>query len=348
MRLEIFDMKNKFWILLTILLAPGNDVLAQAGAGQKLGPGRQAYVDSIKNSDYKWIFPAWGKRISKKGFDLPMPVGIMLNPYAGSQKITISDLQVGFNDNEPVPLEFVKFGEVKASIQSITVRPDVWVLPFMDLYAIGGFTWSKTDVNVVGPIQFNTVANFQGTTLGLGSTFAGGYHGLISIIDLNHTWSHIDEIKGSIQATMFTPRIGYSFLFRKKPAQRIAFWIGAPGIFINRTTEGSIDINNINTDASKDDLESVVNGTAEWWQGLSLAQQEVTKKIASAALDKINGIRPDELIISYSLNKKPVSNWSMCVGGQLQLSHRWQVRTEVGFFGGRRSLLLSGNYRFRL
>ena len=60
----------------------------------------------------------------------------MLNKYFGSQKVLMSDLKVGINDKEPVPLEFTKFGEVKAKIQSITVSPDVWILPYLDLYAI--------------------------------------------------------------------------------------------------------------------------------------------------------------------------------------------------------------------
>ena len=60
----------------------------------------------------------------------------MLNTYLGSQKVLISGLKVGINDKEPVPLEFTKFGEVKAKIQSLTVSPDVWILPYLDLYAI--------------------------------------------------------------------------------------------------------------------------------------------------------------------------------------------------------------------
>ena len=43
---------------------------------------------------------------------------------------------MGINDKEPVPLEFTKFVEVKAKIQSINVNPDVWILPYLDLYAI--------------------------------------------------------------------------------------------------------------------------------------------------------------------------------------------------------------------
>src|SRR5262245_29645935 len=108
-----------FNLLFFLLICFSEDVCAQAGAGVKLGSQRQAYVVSIKNSNYKWTFPVWGKRVTKKGFDIPYSAGLMLNTYLGSQDVIISDLKVGFNDMEPVPLDFIKFGKVKAKIESI-------------------------------------------------------------------------------------------------------------------------------------------------------------------------------------------------------------------------------------
>ena len=105
-------------------------LFGQAGTGSNYGPKHAAYIDSIKNSEYTWKLPIWGKKVSKRGIDLPYNAGIMLNTYIGSQKILISDLKVGVNGKDPVPLDFIKFGEVKAKIQNITVRPDVWLLPF--------------------------------------------------------------------------------------------------------------------------------------------------------------------------------------------------------------------------
>lgn len=314
----------------------------------KLGENRQAYVDSIKNSNYKWNFPAWGKRITKKGFDLPYSAGIMLNPYAGSQKVNISDLKVGFNDMEPVALDFVKFGEVKAKIQSITMRPDVWILPFLDLYAIAGVSYAQTDVNITEPFILTTSADFNGSTFGVGTTIAGGFHGMITIIDINHTWTKMSNIEGTIQTNMLSPRLGYSFLFKNKSWRSVAMWVGTSGIFINRTTEGTINVGDLkSTSASQTDLQGAANGTADWFNDLTPAQKAVVKRIAQAIIDKINNL-PTVETINYSLVKKPTSNWSMSLGGQFQLNHRWQFRTEVGFLGGRKSLLISGNYRFRL
>ncbi|MDH7460406.1 hypothetical protein QEG73_03925 [Chitinophagaceae bacterium 26-R-25] len=325
-----------------------NSVLAQAGAGTKYGPKQQAYVDSIKNSDYKWTLPILGKKASGKGFDLPYNSGIMLNTLFAKQKVLISDLKVGFNDMEPVPLEFIKFGDVVAKTQSVTVRPDVWILPFLDLYAIGGFSTAQTNVSIVEPFVMNTNAKFHGNTFGLGTTFAAGYHGFISIIDFNHTWTHMDKISGTISANMIDARLGKNFLMKDKPYRSIAVWVGAQGFFINRTTEGTINLADLKTDASLSDMESIVNETAGWYQNLTPAQKIVMKQLAQAVINKINNGGDKDVIVHYSLNKRPTSDWSMCVGGQFQFSHSWQVRTEVGFLGGRSSLLLSANYRFRL
>jgi hypothetical protein len=90
-----------------------------------------------------------------------------------------------------------------------------------------------------------------------------------------------------------------------------------------------------------------VNDLTKWYQQLLPAQKGDVKAVAKKMKDKIDGL-PDRCFVSYSLVKKPVSNWSMCLGEQFQMNHRWQIRTEAGFLGGRKSLLLSGNYRLGL
>ncbi|HVY75379.1 MAG TPA: hypothetical protein VG890_11150 [Puia sp.] len=338
---------KKIFVVVCLIIFCKNHLFAQAGAGMKLGPRHQNYIDSIKNSTYPSLFPIWGKKLSKRGFDLQYPYGFMLNTYIGSQQVNISDLKVGFNDMEPVPLDFIKFGEVKARIQSVTVRPDVWILPFADLYGIAGASWAQTDVNITEPFAFNTTANFNGSTVGLGTTLAFGYHGMIFLGDINHTWTKMNNIKGTIGTTMVTPRVGMNFLFKERPDRSIALWVGAPGVFINRTTEGTISVGDLKTNANKTDLEAAANGTPEWFQDLTPPQQAIVKAIAQKIIDKINGLDPGDATISYSLIKRPTSNWSMCAGGQFQLNHHWQFRTEFGFFGGRQSVLISGNYRWR-
>ena len=340
-------MKNIILLVFLSLVVNGT-LLAQGRGGMKVGPKYEAYVDSIKQSDYKWKFPIWGKRLSKRGFDLQYPFGFMLNPFVGSQKIDISQLEVGINDLPKVSLDnVVKFGEVKAVAKSISVRPDVWILPFLDLYGIAGVISSDTHVELTAPVNYSTVQNFKGSIFGLGTTLAGGYHGFLIIVDVNHTWTNLDKIQGTIKTTMVSPRLGYSFLFHKKPYQNIAFWVGAPSILVNRTTEGEVNLSDLSHNVSSSDLQSIVNGSAPWYQPLTAEQKNVFKEIAQKMLDQSNGHDVGDAVIHYSLVKKPVNTISMCVGVQFQLNHHWQFRTESNILGGRTSLLVSANYRWR-
>jgi hypothetical protein len=270
----------------------------------------------------------------------------MVNSFFASQEVTISDLEVGFNDLPKVPLDFIRFGDVKANIQSVTTRVDLWILPFVDLYFIGGKTWTQTNVNITDPLNFTTKAKFDGSTLGFGATVAGGYHGIVLIMDINHTWTKIPEIEGAIETTLFTPRLGYNFLSNKRPWQNIVIWVGAPRIYLNRLTEGTISVSDITGSPQRSELDGIVNETPGWYQSLQPGQKQVVNAIARKMRDKIDGNDLGEATISYSLKKRPKSDWSMCVGGQFQLDHHWQFRAEVGFIG-RKSVLASANYRLR-
>jgi len=304
---------------------------------------RQAYVDSIKASTWPYKLPVWGNKIVKRGVDLPYPIGVMLNYVNAEQAVEISDLMVGVNDLAPVPLDFVKFGDVKAKVQGLNVRADAWILPFVDVYGFAGKTWASTTINVVAPIKFSGTTSFNGEIYGAGLTFGGAYKNVFGTIDYNHSWTKFEQISGSIHSQMVTPRIGYIFHFKNHPDQNIGLWVGTSGLFVNRTTEGVIRLSDLNIGGNAGDFD--IEGT-QWYQNLSPAQQVVFKKLANSIKDKLENVDVSNVTIPYSLNKQATSHWSMNVGGQYQLNHRWQFRTEVGFLGGRSSYLFSTNYRF--
>jgi hypothetical protein len=336
----------KLYFIAGLLVLLQTAAMAQAGAGMKVGDNNKHYHDSVQRSGYPYRFPILGSKMVAKGFSVQYPVGAMVNLTNGTQQVNITDLKVGFNEMEPVALDFIKFGEVKATMQSATTRIDLWVLPFVDIYGILGLVQAKTNVHIDAPFQFSSEADFKGYTMGLGTTLAGGYHGIITISDINYTWTHMNKLDDAVKTLMLTPRVGYNFSFKGKPDQSFAVWVGATGFFVNQGTAGSIDLSDLNPAMDKDQAEKIIAETEQWYQSLSKPQQVVVKRIAQAVLNKINGL-PDDITINYSLKKTPTSHWSMVVGGQFQFNKRWQVRTEVGFLGGRSSVLLSGNYRWR-
>lgn len=340
------DSILKLYFMTGLLVLLQLSAQGQAGAGMKVGDNNEHYHDSIRRAGYPYRFPILGSKMVAKGFSVQYPVGAMLNFTDGTQKVNITDLKVGFNDIAPVPLDFIKFGDVKATMQSATTRVDLWVLPFIDLYGIVGLVQAKTNVNIVSPFEFSSEADFKGYTMGLGATLAGGYHGIITVTDINYTWTHMNKLDDVVKSLMVTPRVGYNFSFKEKPYKSVALWVGTTGFFVNQGTAGSIDLSDLGSTMSKDQAEKIVAETEQWYQALTKPQQVVVKRIAQSILNKINNL-PDDIVVNYSLKKTPVSHWSLVIGGQYQFNKRWQVRTEVGFLGGRSSVLLSGNYRWR-
>jgi hypothetical protein len=115
---------------------------------------------------------------------------------------------------------------------------------------------------------------------------------------------------------------------------------------VNEGTTGSINLSELDPNMDPQQIDEIISAASDWYKKLQPGQQAVIKRIAEAIKNKTNGL-PDDITINYSLKKSPTSHWSMVAGGQYQFNKRWQVRTEIGFLGGRSSILLSGNYRWR-
>ncbi len=328
-------------IALVVLACFATVTFAQSGDFVKVLPAQRALSDSLKKqNEHPYIFPLFGKNLGKRGFMLPYPVGIMLNGYMGAQDVTISDLTVGINDangNTVIPTipldDVVGFSNVSASVRNVNFRADLWVLPFLDVYGIVGAAWVTTDVgigSIVGkPVDISTQANFNGYVYGIGGMLTGGIRSIFFSVDFNAVWTHFDELKNDNVAMNLAPRVGYVFHFNNDPEQNFSIWTGAGRVFLNNETVGSIPLSSIIPDITK----------AEWYNNLSDAQKNLVDRV----IEKNKGD-----VINYTLNKRPSQNWCMILGAQFQLDRHWQFRTEANFLGGRKSGLISVNYRFGL
>lgn len=337
-------MKKAFilaaWLLLPLLC------LGQVDTGVKVTDRQQdgQLLDSVKQTPYPYLLPIMGKKAAAKGFLLPYPVGIMLNVFRGSQQVDISDLTVGIKGADgstvlaPTSLDDVlEFGEVRATISNFNFRTDVWLLPFLDVYGIVGMAWVQTDVNIASimqqPVNINTSANFNGLVYGFGTMLTGGIRSVFFSGDFNMVWTNFKEMSSANRATNLSLRTGYVFHLKKQ--RNIAVWLGAGRIFLDNGTAGSVKLSEVAPDFG-------TNYTSEtWYQDLPPALQQATDRVVANYVNKHMGD-----VINYSLKKTPESNWTMIVGAQYQPSRHWQFRTEINLLGGRRSGLLSANYRF--
>jgi hypothetical protein len=109
------------------------------GMGKSDNPAYKDYYDSLKQMDYPYLFPLLGKKAYKRGYDVLYPWGISGIYFTQRQDILIEHTLIGLNGGEKVDVSnIIEFGPIVATTNAYTIRPDVWILPFLNLYGVLG------------------------------------------------------------------------------------------------------------------------------------------------------------------------------------------------------------------
>lgn len=344
-------------LLISIFLFIGIQNTYSQYSSKKVSKHAQAYTDSLKNVNYDYLFPFLGQGAYKKGFDLPYPVGIMTNAMVMDQRILIDNMQLGIKtDSKDVPLtpiDFISFGDNKNTSYTFNVRPDIWVLPFLNVYGLFGYGQSSTEVNLVAPIQMKSIVEQGIRTTGFGIMGAGGVGPVWFSIDANFTWNKPDLVDQPTRVNVLGIRLGHTFVFKKRLDRNIAVWIGGMRVKMSTETQGAISLIDALPQETWDRADEIVDNYWDWYNGLDPNNVIDKKKIEKAdevLTPIVNGIddRDGSAVILYGMDKQTFQMWNGVVGAQFQLNKRWQFRTEGGIFGDRKSLLVSANYRFLL
>lgn len=331
--------------LLIIVIVFGTRLISAQYSQLQLG-------DTTKPA-YPYILPIMGDKAYEKGFDLPKPVGIMLNYFVASQDVEIPEIEVGFSDGvlPDVPLtdisDLIEFERVHAVAHSITFRPDVWIFPFLNLYGIVGKTYANTFVELSYPVQMKSEAHLDGFSYGLGTTGAFGLGKYFLVLDGNWVWTMMSNFDDPVQSSVFSQRLGRAFHIGKNPESNVAFWVGGMRVRMGNITEGTIQLKEVLPPETWDAKDQLVEDFYIWYDELSRPEQikpnvVLTKRIVDNVIAPAEG----EGIVSYRLKKQPKQEWNVIIGGQYQFNKSWQFRAEGGVIGNRKSLLLSVNYRF--
>ena len=302
---------------------------------------RTAHADSMDlgNKPYKWdyLFPLFGHQLAEKGIKFPLPFGIGINYAAINQDITIKNMQLAVNDSEWVDLsKVVTFDRVRSSVKGLNTRLDLWVFPFLNVYALG--TWgidTDTDVSLATPFKLNAGASQSAYGAGFGSTVAFGAFGIFGTLDMNVSWNKVEALNQPVFGFLMTPRFGK----RLKIGKNVWWtgWVGAMRQYITAGTEGSIKLDDVIGEPS----DSFKGKVKSWYDSLDRGGQAIVGGI----YDRIqNNPSP---VIHYKLDKVIKDPWNMLLGMEADLSQRVQFRAEVGFLG-RSQIILGVNYRFEL
>jgi hypothetical protein len=366
---------------LAITLLIVNQSFGQVYTNKEVGKKNEALVDSIKAKPYPYSLPIWGAKAVAKGYNLPYSAGVSVNYFQQESALIIDNLFVGFNNGPMYDLdEIIRFNDAIAAAGALTVRPDVWILPFLNVYGIFGKAKSSTEISAGVWIpdtasvwhevtSFTTKANFDAVSAGFGMTPTIGVGGGWLALDMNCVWTDVSALDKPVFTFVFGPRAGKTFKF-KKPDQNIAFWVGGFRVKFTSETKGSINLSEvIPTDELQgkvDDgfvkVEETSSQVESWWGGLTpveqknpinVAKYETANRTLTAAsnlLTELDGALNDDktATVQYSLDKSLKDKWNFIVGSQFQLNKHFMIRAEYGFLGSRTQIMGGIQYRFGL
>jgi hypothetical protein len=340
-----------FVLLFQLLFCSG--LVAQVYTNKVVGKKNEAYKDSLEVTSYPYALPIWGAKAVALGFDLPYSAGLSINYITQKSDLVIENLLVGFNYGPMYNLdEIIRFKEAEAQASAFNIRPDIWVLPFLNSYGIlsKAKTSTSIDAGIFVPDSSNdwseiasikTKAKFDASTFGFGMTPTIGVGGGWFAMDMNVSWTDVNALDKPVFAFIFGPRFGKTIKF-KKPQQNLALWVGGFRVKYASATSGSLPFNEvIPTDGLQDKVDNGIQKVGqgqmkvdEWWNSLSSLEQAnpVNKaKYATAnrtleasgnLLVSIDGALNDEntATVQYSLEKRVKDMWNLVLGSQFQVN----------------------------
>ncbi|WP_264537291.1 hypothetical protein [Flavobacterium sp. N1736] len=356
-------------------------IFGQVYTEKIVGKKNEQLKDSLKVEKYPYALPIWGEKVAQKGYKLPYSAGLSVNYFWQESEIEINGLEVGFNNGPQFNLdEIVRFDKSTVEAGALTIRPDVWLLPFLNVYGILGRGTSTTKINAGIWIpdadnnwsqiaSFNTKANFDITTFGIGLTPTIGIGGGWLALDMNMSWSDVSALDKPAFSYVFGPRLGKTFKLNKTD-ENIAVWVGGFRVHIAGDTDGNINLSDVlELDGAQAKVDNGFEKVAEnqtkvdnWWNALTPAQQAnpvnaAKHNTANRALETagnflttIDGAlsTADSSTVQYSLQKRPKDMWNFIVGTQYQYNKHIMFRFEAGFLGSRTQFLGGLQYRFGL
>lgn len=215
------------------------------------------------------------------------PVGISFNSFHVTETLDVSDFSVVLGGQALLPV-FFSFTDAKHTTHVNSVRADLWVLPFLNVYGIVGKTTGQAkDLTLnVAPgvlppgVTIPATFDYSGNVYGVGMTLAGGYKHVFGSYDVNYTRSHVDLLKGRIPSITHGIRLGVLTTLGKV---RAAFYTGGFHESIRGQLTGTGLIPGLNPDFS---LKVTPH---QGWDALAGTNLEITKHITVTAEGGFSG-----------------------------------------------------------
>lgn len=164
--------------------------------------------------------------------------------------------------------------EAEAAVRSAVARFDVWLLPVLNVYLLGEYTWNSLEVATTVNLSGNNTVDFvyegalKGPLFGGAMTLAGGYKQPFATLDASVTHSHLGE-PSELLASLYSVRAGSNTTLEENPSRsytRATHWD------MERTIEGTIPLGGEARSAPSSSLWTGVRSTpgpspwGPWWR----------------------------------------------------------------------------------
>ena len=178
------------------------------------------------------FLPIWGKALREMGYELPLPFGVSASWITMDHGMQANNLSLVIN-GESYALNRIDINNMEADSNNMSLRFDVWLLPFLNLYALAGETTGEFSGTVdipripgviPDPVSVPFELDYDGTSVGAGTTIAGGYENFFGVLDINYTETDLDFVLDKAEALTTSVRLGWNGKIKKWNG---GFWVGA-------------------------------------------------------------------------------------------------------------------------
>jgi len=301
-----------------------------------------AFANDTNISDYEkrvWEhkMPFMAQDVIDLGFDLPLPYGVSIIYAKIRQDLVLEDLKVGLNGEGATAVNFVNFHNSEALNDSVQLKADMWLFPFMNVYAVAGAIKGDAKINFTidgddyisqkgldcsgflkppgcalagrdltvslgagsGDINGDSVS-YDGYNVGLGTVLAGGYKEWFGALPITYVYSNIDIIDTTVETLTLSPRIGKTI--NLKGGGTFSPFVGATYLDVDMMLAGSISV-------------------------------------PSGEIDKVD-------TIEYEIRQKNADKWNAMAGFNWDITKHWSWNFEAGFLGSRENIITGMTYRY--
>jgi len=284
--------------------------------------------EKIEKEAIVGFLPFFKNSFDKGGTVSPLPFGVGVVGMIFQQAYTSSNLIIkGKTSEEMGSLDiYARADSVQqntvAGESSILISPGLWVLPFMNVYGIIGYSSGQINpdlqihgITVENPFNpgedllsldtafvLNDKIKYQGATYGFGTSLSMSYKKMFFMVDYQYTITKPSDLDGNLYKHFLSPKVGL-FIDTKNQNTKLVAWVGALYLSNNHSFKGEITVS------------------------------EIAPELVSFFGEKAE----------YSGDIVAKSNWNVLLGSKLSIGNGHNVFIEAGFVN---RLQLSLGYSF--